>query len=233
VALARELPGHTISKVARRAKFLILESQAGHLILHLGMSGSLRVVSGNVAPEKHDHLDLLMDDGRCLRLRDPRRFGAALWTTDDPLEHPLLRYLGPEPLEHEFNAEWLHRRSRGRRVAVKSYLMNSQIVAGVGNIYASEALFLAGIHPMRAAGRISLKRYENLARTVRQVLGDAIDAGGTTLRDFFDSDGNPGYFSRKLHVYGRQGEACDQCSTPIRNRIVAQRSSYFCHRCQH
>ncbi len=232
VALARELPGHTISKVARRAKFLILESQAGHLILHLGMSGSLRVVSGNVAPEKHDHLDLLMDDGRCLRLRDPRRFGAALWTTDDPLAHPLLINLGPEPLEHEFNAEWLYQRSRGRRVAVKSFLMNSQIVAGVGNIYASESLFLAGIHPMRAAGRISLNRYRHLVLAVRKVLEDAIAAGGTTLRNFFDSDGNPGYFSRKLLVYGREGEACSQCHALIRNRVVAQRSTYYCSGCQ-
>ena len=165
-ALARELPGHPICGVSRRAKFLLLESPVGHLILHLGMSGSLRIVSRELPPEKHDHLDIVMDDGRCLRFRDPRRFGAALWTRDDPLEHPLLRNLGPEPLEDGFNAEWLYRLSQRRRVAIKSFLMNGQVVAGVGNIYASEALFLAGIHPGRPAGRISLNRYQRLVEAV-------------------------------------------------------------------
>lgn len=231
--LARALPGQAVRGVTRRAKFLLLEFPAGHLILHLGMSGSLRVVSGNLPPEKHDHLDLLMDDGRVLRFRDPRRFGAALWTTGDPLAHPLLKGLGPEPLEEQFTGEWLHVRSRSRRVAVKSFLMNSHIVAGVGNIYASEALYLAGIHPSRPAGRISLQRYRALVSAVRAVLEDAIAAGGTTLRDFVDSDGNPGYFSRKLRVYGRQDEACDRCGAPVRSRVIGQRSTYFCPRCQH
>lgn len=231
--LARALPGQPLHGVTRRAKFLLLEFPVGHLILHLGMSGSLRVVSGNLPPEKHDHLDLVMDDGRVLRFRDPRRFGAALWTSSDPLAHPLLKSLGPEPLEDDFNAEWLHLRSRRRRVAVKSFLMNSRIVAGVGNIYASEALFLAGIHPERGAGRISLQRYRRLVAAVRGVLEDAIAAGGTTLRDFVDSDGNPGYFSRKLRVYGRRNEACDQCGAPVRSRVIGQRSTYFCPRCQH
>jgi len=231
-ALARDLPGQPIRSVSRRAKFLLLESPIGHLILHLGMSGSLRVVSYNVPPEKHDHLDVVMEDGRCLRLRDPRRFGAALWTTEDPFEHPLLRNIGPEPLGSAFNAEWLHTLSRGRRVAVKSFLMNSHIVAGVGNIYASEALFIAGIHPMRSAGRISLLRYERLVDAVREVLEDAITAGGTTLRDFVDTDGNPGYFSRKLRVYGRQNEPCDNCGAPIRSRVIGQRSTFYCPRCQ-
>jgi formamidopyrimidine-DNA glycosylase len=231
-ALARDLPGHRVRSVTRRAKFLLLESPVGHVILHLGMSGSLRVVSGNLPPEKHDHLDVLMDDGRCLRFRDPRRFGAALWTTDDPLGHPLLKNLGPEPLGGAFNAEWLHLRSRNRRVAVKSFLMNSQVVAGVGNIYASESLFLAGIHPGRPAGRISLKRYQGLVLAVREVLEDAIAAGGTTLRDFVDSNGDPGYFAQKLRVYGRQNEACLHCGTLVRNRVIGQRSSYFCPRCQ-
>lgn len=231
-ALARELPGQPVRGVTRRAKFLLLESPVGHLILHLGMSGSLRVVSRELPPQKHDHLDVVMDDGRCLRFRDPRRFGAALWTTDDPLEHPLLKNLGPEPLEEEFTAEWLHRHSRRRRVAVKSFLMNSRMVAGVGNIYASEALYLAGIHPSRPAGRISLERYRRLVGTVRGVLENAIAAGGTTLRDFVNSDGDPGYFSQKLLVYGRQNEACDQCGVPIRNRNIGQRSTYYCPRCQ-
>lgn len=231
-ALARELPGQRVRGVTRRAKFLLVESPVGHLILHLGMSGSLRVVSRDLAPEKHDHLDVVMDDGHCLRLRDPRRFGAALWTTEDPFEHPLLKYLGPEPLEDDFNAEWLHQLSRRRRVAVKSFLMNSKVVAGVGNIYASEALFLAGIHPGRPAGRISLKRYQGLVDAVREVLEGAIAAGGTTLRDFVDSSGNPGYFSQKLRVYGRQHEACEHCGSAVRSRVIGQRATYYCPRCQ-
>lgn len=231
-ALARDLPGQPIRSVSRRAKFLLLESPAGHLILHLGMSGSLRIVSNNLPPEKHDHLDVVMEDGRCLRLRDPRRFGAALWTTDDPLEHPLLRDIGPEPLGGAFNPEWLHALSRKRRVAVKSFLMNSHVVAGVGNIYASEALFIAGIHPTRPAGRISLERYTRLVDAVREVLEDAITAGGTTLRDFVGTDGNPGYFSRRLRVYARQGDPCENCGTPIRSRVIGQRSTFYCPRCQ-
>ena len=231
-ALARELPGQPVCGVSRRAKFLLLESPVGHLILHLGMSGSLRIVPRELSPEKHDHLDVVMDDGRCLRFRDPRRFGAALWTTDDPLEHPLLKNLGPEPLGDEFTAQWLHDLSQRRRVAVKSFLMNSRVVAGVGNIYASEALFLAGIHPGRPAGRISLKRYQRLVEAVREVLGAAIAAGGTTLRDFVDSNGHPGYFSQRLRVYGRQDEACGKCGTAVRSRVIGQRSSYYCQRCQ-
>jgi formamidopyrimidine-DNA glycosylase len=231
-ALARELPGQPVRGVTRRAKFLIIESPVGHLILHLGMSGSLRVVSRDLPPEKHDHLDVVMDGGCCLRFRDPRRFGAALWTTDDPLEHPLLKNLGPEPLEAQFTAEWLYRHSRRRRIAVKSLLMNSRMVAGVGNIYASEALYLAGIHPKRPAGRISLERYQRLVTAVREVLGNAIAAGGTTLRDFVNSDGNPGYFSQKLLVYGREDETCDDCGSHIRCRIIGQRSTYYCPRCQ-
>jgi len=231
-ALSRDMPGQMVDDVTRRAKFLLIATPAGHLILHLGMSGSLRVVSGNVPEEKHDHLDVLMDDGRCLRFRDPRRFGAALWTTHDPLQHPLLKKLGPEPLQGGFNAEWLHGHSRGRRVAVKSFLMNSHIVAGVGNIYASEALFLAGIHPGRPAGRISLERYQRLVIAVREVLEDAIAAGGTTLRDFVDSNGNPGYFAQKLRVYGRQDGACERCGSPVRSRVIGQRSSYYCAHCQ-
>jgi formamidopyrimidine-DNA glycosylase len=231
-ALARELPGQLVSGVSRRAKFLLVESPAGHLILHLGMSGSLRVVPQGLPPGKHDHLDVVMDDGQCLRLRDPRRFGAALWTTRDPLDHPLLKHLGPEPLEDGFTAEWLHQHSRRRRIAVKSFLMNGRMVAGVGNIYASEALFLAGIHPGRPAGRISMKRYQRLVDAVREVLENAIAAGGTTLRDFVASDGNPGYFSQKLCVYGRQGEACEGCGSAVRSRVIGQRSTYYCPRCQ-
>jgi formamidopyrimidine-DNA glycosylase len=231
-ALARDLPGQRIRSVSRRAKFLLLESPVGHLILHLGMSGSLRVVSNNVPPEKHDHLDVVMEDGRCLRLRDPRRFGAALWTTENPLEHPLLRNIGPEPLGSAFNAKQLHTLSRGRRVAAKSFIMDSHVVAGVGNIYASEALFIAGIHPVRSAGRISFARYERLVDAVRKVLEEAITAGGTTLRDFADTEGNPGYFARKLRVYGRRNDPCENCGAPIRSRVIGQRSTFYCPRCQ-
>jgi formamidopyrimidine-DNA glycosylase len=231
-ALARELPGHPIRRVSRRAKYVLLESPVGHLILHLGMSGSLRIVPRELPPERHDHLDVIMDDGLCLRFRDPRRFGAALWTRDDPLVHPLLKNLGPEPLEDGFNAAWLHRLSRRRRVPIKSFLMNGRVVAGIGNIYASEALFLAGIHPGRSAGRISLNRYQHLVDAVREVLAAAIAAGGTTLRDFVDSNGNPGYFSQSLRVYGRQGEACDRCGSAVRSRAIGQRSTYYCPRCQ-
>ena len=226
------LPGQRLERVTRRGKFLLLTCPAGHLILHLGMSGSLRIAPADAPPEKHDHLDVVMDDGRCLRLRDPRRFGAALWSVDDPLNHPLLVHLGPEPLEDGFNAEWLHRLSRNRRVAVKSFLMNSRVVAGVGNIYASEALYLAGVHPARAAGRISIGRYARLVTSVRRVLADAIAAGGTTLRDFVDSSGSPGYFAQRLRVYGRSAEACERCGAPVRSRVIGQRSTFFCPRCQ-
>jgi formamidopyrimidine-DNA glycosylase len=230
--LAEALAGQPIRSVGRRGKFLLVECPVGSLILHLGMSGSLRIVSHDVAPEKHDHLDLVMDDGRRLRLRDPRRFGAALWTADDPLKHPLLKDLGPEPLGETFSGDWLHQASRGRRVAVKSLIMNGRVVAGVGNIYASEALFMSGIHPARAAGRISLERYRGLADAIRQVLADAIAAGGTTLRDFVDSSGEPGYFAQRLRVYGRGGEACDACAGPIKTRVIGQRMTFYCPRCQ-
>ena len=229
--LARDLPGQRIRSVSRRAKFLLLESTAGCLILHLGMSGSLRIVSRDLPPDKHDHLDVVLDDGCCLRLHDPRRFGAALWTVADPYQHPLLKDLGPEPLEPEFNGAWLHGVSRARRVAVKSLLMNSRIVAGVGNIYASEALFLAGIHPARGAGRVSLARYDKLAESLRGVLQDAIAAGGTTLRDFVASDGTPGYFVQRLRVYGKAGEPCERCGAALLSRVIGQRATYYCGRC--
>ena len=231
--LAAALTGQEIAAVTRRAKFLLVDARRGHLILHLGMSGSLRVVPREVVPAKHDHLDVVLDNGCCLRLRDPRRFGAALWTVEDPHRHPLLRDLGPEPLDDGFDGSWLHARSRGRRVAVKSLLMNSRVVVGVGNIYASEALFLAGIHPARPAGRISRLRYAKLADAVREVLAAAIAAGGTTLRDFVASDGQPGYFAQRLSVYGRAGAPCDRCHGTIASRVIGQRSSYYCARCQH
>ena len=225
------LAGRKLLQVTRRAKYLLLRFTHGTLILHLGMSGSLRVVPANTPPARHDHFDLLFGD-RCLRLRDPRRFGAVLWMEEDPLLHPLLRPLGPEPLSTQFHGAHLHRLSRGRRIAVKPFLMDGRVVVGVGNIYANEALFQAGIHPARACGRISERRYERLAEAVKAVLQAAIDQGGTTLQDFRQADGNPGYFAQELQVYGRAGQPCPHCGNPIRQRTIGQRSSYYCGRCQ-
>jgi formamidopyrimidine-DNA glycosylase len=230
--LQNELTGKTIHAVGRRGKYLLLETGEGCIILHLGMSGSLRILPGNTPPQRHDHLDLVFSHGYCLRLRDPRRFGAFLWTQASPFQHPLLRELGPEPWDAGFHGEYLCQRARGRSQCVKSFLMDSRTVVGVGNIYASEALFEAGIHPSRAAGRVSVKRYEQLAGTVREVLDQAIQAGGTTLRDFVDSSGRPGYFAQSLKVYQRAGAPCVRCGAPIEQRRLGQRASYFCPRCQ-
>ncbi len=231
--LRATLRGRTITRVGRRAKYLLVDLGGGTLILHLGMSGTLRVVPKDTALVAHDHLDVVLDAGQVLRFRDPRRFGAALWTAKDPAEHPLLAELGPEPLGNAFHARHLFDRSRGRRAAVKTFVMDGHVVVGVGNIYASEALHLAGIHPRRAAGRISLERYERLAGAIRTVLGNAIDAGGTTFRDFVNELGRPGYFARSLMAYDRAGEPCLTCGeATIRQEVIGQRSSYFCPRCQ-
>ena len=218
--------------VERRAKYLIFTTSAGALLVHLGMSGSLRVVDVSTALAKHDHVDIVFADGGVLRYRDARRFGLMLWAGHDSQEHPLLTHLGPEPLGDDFNGEWLFRRSRNRRVAVKSFLMDQKVVVGVGNIYASEALFISRIHPQREAGSISLRRFDRLATTVKQVLSRSIDEGGTTLRDFSGPDGNPGYFRQSLNVYGRAGEPCPLCGRDIRQRVIGQRSSFFCGHCQ-
>lgn len=231
-ALERELAGATVETVARRAKYLLLGTGAGTVLAHLGMSGSLRVVPGNLPPQPHEHVDFVLDDGHVLRLRDPRRFGTLLWTTADPLSHPLLAGLGPEPFAAAFDGTHLARLAHGRRAAVKTFIMDGRVVAGVGNIYASEALYLAGIHPTRAAGRISAARYGRLATAIRRVMREAIAAGGTTLRDFINADGEPGYFARHLHVYGRAGERCERCGGSIAQRVVGQRSSFYCVRCQ-
>lgn len=230
--LPRLLAGRTVRAVERRAKYLLLHTDAGTAILHLGMSGSLRIVTAGSAPEAHDHVDLVLDSGRALRLRDPRRFGALLWTRADPQAHKLLKALGPEPLSAEFDGDRLHRASRGRKVSVKEFIMNSHIVVGVGNIYANEALFMAGIHPSRPAGRIARERYARLAQCIKEVLTQAIAEGGTTLRDFVREDGQPGYFRIRLRVYDRAGDPCPQCGTPIRHKVLGQRSTYFCPRCQ-
>jgi formamidopyrimidine-DNA glycosylase len=209
----------------------------GSLLIHLGMSGSLRVVPADSPPKKHDHLDLVLADRHCLRFHDPRRFGLFLWLPETPQlaesRHPLLRGLGPEPLGTAFNGDYLHRLSRERRVVVKIFLMDASVVVGVGNIYANESLFLAGIHPARACHRIGLERYRRLAEVIRGVLEASITQGGTTLRDFVQEDGNPGYFAQSLRVYGRTGEPCVACGAPLRQRRLGQRSSFYCVHCQH
>jgi len=230
--LGELLAGQTIRAVERRAKYLLLRCDSGTLILHLGMSGHLRVVSHELPPGRHDHVDLVFADGSCLRFNDARRFGTLLWTTEDPALHPLLAGLGPEPFDAAMSGERLYRLSRGRKMAVKPFIMNQQVVVGVGNIYASEALFRAGIDPARAAGRVGLARYRLLAASIREVLGEAIAASGTTIRDFSDSDGRPGYFAIQLQVYGRAGEPCLRCGQAIRQSRLGQRSTYFCRACQ-
>jgi formamidopyrimidine-DNA glycosylase len=230
--LIAELPGQTIAAVGRRGKYLLFKTAAGTALVHLGMSGSLRLIAAAARPDTHDHVDIVFTDGRALRLRDPRRFGSLLWTTQPPEEHPLLRDLGPEPLGEHFGGDYLFTAARGRKVAVKHFLMNSHVVVGIGNIYANEALYLAGIHPRRAAGRIGRERYHQLAAAIRRVLNEAIAAGGTTLRDFTNGVGEPGYFGTYLRVYGRGGEPCPQCQQPIREIRQGQRSTFYCPACQ-
>ena len=209
-----------------------LTCATGTLILHLGMSGRLWLVDRSTPPAPHDHFDLVMDHGAVVRLRDPRRFGLVLWTRGDPLRHTLLAAMGPEPFDAAFNAEWLYRVTRKRSASIKQVLMDGHVVAGVGNIYANEALFRAGIHPRRLAGRIARARFEPLVSSVREVLRDAIEEGGTTLRNFVGGDGKPGYFRGSLRVYERDGQPCVQCGTAIERRVLGQRATYYCPRCQ-
>jgi formamidopyrimidine-DNA glycosylase len=229
--LAALLRGRRISAVHRRGKYLLLETAQGSVIVHLGMSGSLRVCRADEPPRGHDHIDLVLKGGDCLRFHDPRRFGCWLWR---PLgeNHVLLDVLGPEPLEPEFDGDYLFERSRGRKSAIKAFIMDSHVVVGVGNIYANESLFMAGILPSRAAGRVSRERYNELAGCIRKVLGDAITQGGTTLRDFVGGDGKPGYFQQKLFVYSRGGEACRRCKTVLAETRQGQRTTVFCRQCQ-
>ena len=224
--------GQPFTGLQRRGKYLLLQLRHGGLIVHLGMSGSLRIVQHATPPEKHDHIDVELENGVLLRFNDPRRFGAFLWVDGDMQSHELLRNLGPEPLSDEFTADYLYQRSRKRNVAIKNFIMNGHVVVGVGNIYASEALFMAGIHPQRAAGRVSRQRYEGLVAAIRDVLSRAIRRGGTTLRDFVNSDGAPGYFAQELLVYDRAGSDCFQCGSAIRQKVIGQRSSYYCPACQ-
>lgn len=230
--LPATLAGREIVGLGRRGKYLLLGTETGTLIIHLGMSGSLRICDPATVPRKHDHLDLLLRDGPCLRFHDPRRFGCWLWTPDDPASHPLLAELGPEPLESGFDGGYLHDRARGRHGPVKPFVMDSHVVVGVGNIYANESLYRAGIAPGRAAGRIARHRYEALALAIRDVLTESIAQGGTTLRDFVNEVGNPGYFRQTLQVYERAGEPCRRCGAPIRLSRLGQRATYWCPRCQ-
>ena len=229
--IERALPGQVIQSLTRRAKYLLFETSAGTAMLHLGMSGSLRIIDAQEPAGKHDHVDIQFDSGKALRFRDPRRFGCLLWS-HEPREHNLLRNLGPEPLSEEFDGNYLWRKARGRRVSIKQFIMNSSIVVGVGNIYASESLYLAGIHPKRRADRISSVRMVKLADAIKFVLQKAIEAGGTTLRDFHGGDGEPGYFRQKLEVYGRDSEPCRRCDRPVSVVVLGQRSTFYCKGCQ-
>ena len=224
--------GQRIVAVERRAKYLLLRLERGTMIVHLGMSGSLRILPADQPQLKHDQFDLLLDTGLSLRFNDPRRFGSLHYSSEDPAQHRLLRALAPEPLEAGFDADYLHRVTRRRRAAIKQVLMNGRLVTGVGNIYASEALFRARISPRRAARRLSRADCVRLVRSVRAALTAAIRAGGTTLRDYVGTDGSPGYFRQRLHVYERAGRPCRVCGTQVRRITQSQRSTYYCPSCQ-
>lgn len=230
-AIRDEWPGQRIDAVRRRAKYLLLDAQTGSAIVHLGMSGSLRVLPADTAVKTHDHVDIALDSGRILRLTDPRRFGALLW---QPLgeTHELLHGLGPEPLSDDFDTDYLLRVTRGRSAPIKHTLMDQRIVVGVGNIYAAEALFRAGIHPARASGRIARERLARLVDAIKAILAYAIERGGTTLRDFISPDGEPGYFEQELFVYGRAGQPCKVCGSTLRAADWGQRATVYCPKCQ-
>ena len=230
-SLSRQLAAQRIDSLERRGKYLLFGTSAGTLLVHLGMSGSLRYLPEPQSHGTHDHIDVRFAGGGALRFNDPRRFGS-FHLAAKPLEHPLLKELGPEPLGSDFDADYLWQASQRRRVTIKQHLMNGKVVVGVGNIYASEALFRAGIHPARQAGRIARARFEPLVTAVRDVLADAIEEGSTTLRNFVGGDGQPGYFRGSLRVYERDGAACVQCGGEIRRQVLGQRASYFCPNCQ-
>lgn len=225
------LTGQPIRRLSRRAKYLLVHFDHGTLILHLGMSGRLCHLAGQEPPEKHDHFDLVLDNGALVRLRDPRRFGAVLWA-EQPDTHKVLAGLGVEPLEETFSGAWLYRQIRTRSAAIKLVIMDGKLVVGVGNIYASESLFRAGINPKTPANKLSLARCERLVTEIKATLAAAIEAGGSSLRDFFGADGNPGYFQQTYFVYGRTDEPCRVCGTPIRLLKQGQRSTFYCPRCQ-
>ncbi len=230
-AETQQLVQQTITKVSRRGKYILLHFTKGTLIIHLGMSGSLRITDLQQTHGKHDHIDILFAK-KILRFNDPRRFGCFLWTNGSLEDHPLFKKLGPEPFCESFNADWLYHQAKNRKTAVKLFIMDNHIVVGVGNIYANETLFRAGIHPARQANRIAKKRYGILVQTIRTVLDEAIKKGGTTLKDFVNEQGKPGYFQQSLKVYSRANEPCQACHTPIRQLKLGQRSTFFCVTCQ-
>ncbi len=229
--IKKNLPSQTILHVRRRAKYLLLDTEPGSALLHLGMSGCLRVLPKTCRAEKHDHVDIVLDNETVIRFTDPRRFGCLLWQPAGET-HSLLQHLGPEPLSETFDGDLLFELSRGRRVPVKHFLMDQTIVVGVGNIYAAESLFKAGISPLREAGSISRTRYRTLADAVKNILNYAIARGGTTLRDFLNADGAPGYFEQELFVYGREGEPCKICGKPVQDLRMGSRASAWCKKCQ-
>ena len=230
--LSRRLRGEEVRSVRRRGKYLLFDVADGHLLVHLGMSGRLTIVPEALPPRKHDHVDVRFEGAKMLRLTDPRRFGAMLWLPGVAEDHALLKDLGLEPLDSTFTGKALHERARGRKVAVKLFLMNSHVVTGVGNIYASEALFRAGVHPLRPAGKISRERWTRIAAAVRATLKRAVAKGGTTLRNFASVDGAPGYFLAECAVYGRDGKPCPKCGTAIKAIRQGQRSTFYCPKCQ-
>ena len=230
--LPQELKGKSIHKIIRRGKYLLLCIDDGALIIHLGMSGHLRILTHKTPPKKHDHVDIEFENKKVLRFNDTRRFGAVLWIKKNPDQHFLLAKLGPEPLTPNFNSEYLWKRARTRKVSIKSFIMDSHIVVGVGNIYAAEALFLAGIHPAKSAKSISLERMEKLVAAIKKILEQAIQKGGTTFRDFVNSEGKPGYFANKLNVYGRENLNCIKCDTKLLMLRIGQRSTVYCKKCQ-
>lgn len=232
LGLSKKLTGQTIRKIDRRAKYILLYADTGCLILHLGMSGSLRITNTNTPAEKHDHVDIVFSNDKVLRFRDPRRFGSIHWTKSDPYQHKLLTKLGPEPLSDTFNGHYLHECASGRTLAIKNFIMDSRIVVGVGNIYANESLFVSGILPRSKTGKLSLARCEKLAAAIKHILQQAIGKGGTTLRDFSSGEGKPGYFQQALQVYGRSGGACFQCDSVIKQIRLGQRSTFYCNNCQ-
>jgi len=226
----KKLSGLRIDKISRRAKYLLLDTSQGSLMIHLGMSGSLRIVEQS-QPGKHDHVDICLSNGKVIRFNDPRRFGSVLFNQQGA-QHQLLTKLGVEPLTEAFNESYLQGKAKGRKTAIKAFIMNNHIVVGVGNIYAQESLFLSGIHPKRAAGNISSKRMELLVATIKQVLADAIKAGGSSLKDFTGADGKPGYFQQTLNVYGRHQESCFKCETSLKQLTIGQRTTVYCPKCQ-
>ena len=231
VADLEGLCGRRLISVRRRSKYLLFDFEGVErvLLMHLGMSGSMTIADSSRAIQKHDHIDLSFGSDTILRFNDPRRFGCCLLVSQDDR---LLANLGPEPLSNDFSGETLFKRSRGRKQAVKNFIMDAKVVVGVGNIYASESLFKAGIRPSMVAGRVSRKRYSLLAESIRSVLTEAIKAGGTTLNDFLQVDGKPGYFRHELQVYGRRGEPCFKCAVPVKSQVIGQRSSFYCPSCQ-